>query len=118
MPQEPEVRAAILLAYPSVYAFCKANTAKVTKSVVNMVLAGTYPGNVEKQRNKILKILEGTKEVDATVESISLLLASIACARCPRRPQTGKTKKRCRTCRSLWQEQAAAIIKTVNKETI
>ena len=62
MPTEIEaLKTASLLAYPSVYAFCKAHKGKITKSVVNMVLAGKYPGNVEKQKDKIQKILDGYK---------------------------------------------------------
>ncbi len=102
------LRAAILARHRSLYAFCKASG--ITKSVVLQLLAGRYPGNVERQAARIRAALAGTPpdgpaRTALPVEVIYEALGRVACGRC-----RATDKRRCKGCRTLWERQAAEIV--------
>lgn len=103
------LRAAILARHPSVYAFCKANAGKISKSVVVLLLAGKYPGNVERQTAKLWGIvhgLPGTTAQAADAKTIAATLEAVACRMCGVKR---KKKKQCRQCQAVFRAQAAVL---------
>ena len=102
-PDEREaLRAAILARHRTLYAFCKATG--ITKSVVLQLLAGRYPGNVERQTARIRAALADAPVSDVTPGAVFAVLERIGCARC-----RATDKRRCRSCRTLWEKQAEAL---------
>lgn len=102
-----QLRAAILARYPSIYAFAKARTGRISKSVIVQLVSGKYPGNVERQTARAWAALRETDSQPGSVTGILKILEQTTCSRC----EYGKRacRKRRRLCRELWQTQATAI---------
>lgn len=103
------LRSAILARYKSVYAFCKAHRGKIGKSVVVLLLAGKYPGNVERQSARLKALIHGFDPAPAGLpepEAIMETLQAVACGHCTRK----RKRKYCRVCQAIWREQTAALI--------
>lgn len=109
MSERETLRAAILARHPTVYAFTKAAAGLVSKSVVVQLLAGKYPGNVERQTARVWAALD-VPQHGATIPQSMLeqALADVACARCSVGKRT--CRKRRHLCRELWAAQVAAIM--------
>lgn len=102
-PDEREaLRAAILARHRTLYAFCKASG--VTKSVVLQLLAGRYPGNVERQTARIRAALADAPITGVSAGAVFAVLERVGCARC-----RTTDKRKCRGCRILWERQAEAV---------
>lgn len=113
LPQDERnaLRQAILAKHPTVYAFWKAHQAKISKSVVFLVLRGTYPGHQARQAERMRLLLRGAVQgagphVPGEDEIVSAM-ERVACSRCPR--QNRKSRYRCKACLALWRAQAQEI---------
>lgn len=115
LPQDERdaLRQAILAKHSTVYAFWKAHTGRIGKSVVFLVLRGDYPGNQTRQAKRIRELLSsGDDQAQTgprvpTEEEILAALQRIGCARCPRSRR--KNRSQCKACHALWGAQAREL---------
>lgn len=105
-----QVQSEILARHSSVHAFCR-DTPGISRSTVYLLLAGKYPGNVDKQVRRIREALAGTPErkeeapAMTATEAYTVLLDT-KCAHCRRLDKSG-----CRECRTQTLREAQAIEK-------
>lgn len=100
------LRAAIVRRFGSVHRFCREHKGRVNRATVYMVLAGTYPGSMERQVLRIKEALGTVQDVGAAV------LAAIkgeACARC------AVSVRPCERCDRLFKAQAAAALRAMRQ---
>lgn len=98
---EPDIaalRREVVGRYRTVHAFCRANR-HLNRSTVYMVLAGRYPGNLERQAGRILATLDGTTREAELFEAIK----RAACERCD-------VSVPCGRCDGLFQAQTRAAM--------
>lgn len=115
MTQEPETLARqvatllqeIMARYVTVHRFCKQHR-ELNRSTVYMVLKGRYPGNAERQLERMRKALQG--EV-STEERAYQAIRQTACARC------SVTTQGCNRCDALFRDQARAVAAAITNHT-
>ena len=100
-PDIEAVRAAIVRRFGSVHRFCKAHKGRVNRATVYMLLAGSYPGAVERQVRKIREVLGQAQD---TEQHVLEAIKGVACARC------AVTTRPCERCDGLFQAQAKAAV--------
>ena len=94
------LKAAIEERHGSVHQFCRRRRESLNRSTVYMVLAGVYPGNVERQVRRIQAALAGGGLEGAVMAAVK----EAACATCAaRRPG-------CNRCDDLYRAQAQAAM--------
>ena len=112
MRNTPEqLRKDILARYKSIHAFCRAVSPELCRSTIYQLLAGKYPGNVEKQVQRIRAILSGTPEREEagpalTASEAYKVLLDTKCAHCRKLDKSG-----CRDCRTQTLREAQALEK-------
>ena len=112
MRQAPEqLRKDILARYKSVHAFCRKAAPEICRSTVYQLLAGRYPGDVEKQMRRVRAVLSGTPERSEEIPALSAseayqVLLDTKCAHCRKLDKGG-----CRDCRTQTLREAQAIEK-------
>lgn len=100
------LRARVLDRWPTLHAFCRAHP-ELKRSTVYMVLAGQYPGNAEKQLERIALALDaGEREVPpaVTAEGMAEALQHIRCGQCRK-----YGKRQCPRCRTRTGMEARAL---------
>lgn len=108
MRQTLDLRNEILARHKTIHAFCVAASG-VSRSTVYMLLSGKYPGNVEKQTERIRSLLVGiperAEEAPAlTAEEAYNVLLDTKCVHCRKLNKAG-----CRECRTQTLREAQAI---------
>lgn len=106
-----QLRNDILARYKSIHAFCRIAGPELCRSTVYQLLAGKYPGDVEKQIRRIQTILSGTPEREAAAPALTAseaytVLLDTKCAHCRKLDKGG-----CRDCRTQTLREAQAIEK-------
>jgi len=86
--------------YGTPYKFIKATG--IGKTTVYQVLAGTYPGDVQRQAKRIRVALAGKGDLAAEVKRA---IVRVQCGRC-----VVKDTGFCRRCAGLFDELAAAVM--------
>jgi hypothetical protein len=87
--------------YVTVHRFCRRHQ-QLNRSTVYQVLRGNYPGNIEKQRERIMAALNGEDQELRVYEA----LKAVSCGRCS---VTGS----CDRCKALFQEQTKAVLQAI-----
>ena len=99
MGQEPEnLRAEIVKVYGTIHRFCRRRD-ELNRPTVYMVLKGTYPGDTDKQIEKIRTALSGGDKRELVFKSIK----SVACSKCSKSCE-------CNQCDKLFRDQAEAVL--------
>ncbi|ABB40153.1 hypothetical protein Dde_3359 [Oleidesulfovibrio alaskensis G20] len=93
--------------YRTVHRFCKAH-GELNRSTVYMVLKGRYPGNVERQLERMRQALRGEVSVE---ERAYQAIRETACARCT------VTNQGCRRCETLFRALARAVAAAISNHT-
>lgn len=94
--------------YGSVHAFCRKHN-ELCRSTIYLVLAGRYPGNAERQAERIKLAMARD---DKNVLAIRDRLLAAACANCRIKKQ--KRRKRCPICLDVCMAQAKILIEDKN----
>jgi hypothetical protein len=93
------LRREVLARYGTIHAFCRAVTG-LNRATVYMVLAGSYPGNVQRQAARIRDALDGRGNRETQVFRA---IKDVACARCA-------VNGPCNRCDELFRDQARAVL--------
>lgn len=107
-PQIEELKAAIREKHGTTHAFCRANPA-LKRSTVYLMLSGKYPGNQERQADKILEALAGsasprTPRLLITAQEAHDVLQGAKCAHCRKLEKRG-----CSECNTQTEREAQAL---------
>lgn len=102
------LRQEILERYKTPHAFCRANP-EIKRSTVYMLLSGKYPGDAEKQAQRIRAALAGHAFVPEvrptlTAQEAYTVLQDTKCAHCRK-----LDKRVCPECRTLTVKEAQAV---------
>jgi hypothetical protein len=98
-PDIASLRCEIEGRYRTIHAFCRAAKG-LNRATVYMVLAGRYPGDVERQAARIRDALNGQTGLEAKAFRA---IKSVACARCDE-------QRPCSRCDELFRDQARAVL--------
>lgn len=92
--------------YGTVHRFCKHTG--LPRATVYQVLAGKYPGNVQRQVERITAVLDGrTLPSNMSVDSVQAMLEKISCDVCSRKGRC--TRKKAQRCARVHEAQARAV---------
>ncbi|MGE4552852.1 MAG: hypothetical protein AB7D57_07050 [Desulfovibrionaceae bacterium] len=87
--------------FGTVHRFCRAMAGRLNRSTVYMVLAGTYPGDRERQADRIRRALDGPDDQVRREEAMFHAIKTVACGRC-------LVTRACGRCDELFRAQARA----------
>ncbi len=94
------LREAIVRRYGSVHRFCRRHKDRLNRATVYMLLAGKYPGDIERQARRIMEAMGLAKgQEEQAMEAIK----HTACQRC------SVTARPCGRCDELFRSQAQAV---------
>lgn len=107
-PALDKLREAVLARHRTVHAFCRAKP-ELKRSTVYLLLAGKYPGNVDRQLAKIANVLTGEAEPEEPRPAITAgeaytVLQEAKCAHCRR-----LDKRACADCNTQTAREAQAL---------
>lgn len=104
MISRPNVRIMIEERYGSVYRFTKAHP-ELSRSTVSMVIKGTYKGNIKRQLDRIVDVLNNKAMDDKVFSAIK----GAACSKCT-------SKIDCAWCDEVFSAQARAVMKAIENK--
>ena len=102
------LRARVLARWPSLHAFCRAHP-ELTRSTVYMVLAGQYPGNMDRQLAVIERALDAPPQKEDTPPppSAAVMAEALQRIRCGECRKYGR--RQCPRCRTRTEKEAREL---------